>query len=218
MKSLESFVGKYKLTKTIRFELIPVGSTLGNIEKDDLLLEDELLSEEYLYMKKLIDSYHKLFIEECLSDLRLHDLHDFWEIYQKGVKSEKDVKRLNVLKEKMRKQIELKFKSHERYKNLFKEGLIKNELKSIAKNKDDLYIINKFKGFTTYFQGFYENRKNIYQNTENQVSIAHRIVNVNLPIFLDNRIIFQSITENYPEINFNKIHEIFDDHSSDNMI
>lgn len=40
-KSLENFTGLYQLSKTLRFELKPVGKTLENIQKNGLLTQDE---------------------------------------------------------------------------------------------------------------------------------------------------------------------------------
>jgi CRISPR-associated protein Cpf1 len=57
------FTNKYSLSKTLRFELKPVGKTKQNIESAGFLESDEKMSDEYVEIKKIIDRYHKAFIE-----------------------------------------------------------------------------------------------------------------------------------------------------------
>ena len=47
MKSIEELTGLYSLSKTLRFELKPIGKTLEQIERKGLLTQDEQRSEEY---------------------------------------------------------------------------------------------------------------------------------------------------------------------------
>ena len=47
-------------------------------------------------------------------------------------------------------------------------------------------IVKEFWGFTTYFVGFFDNRKNMYTAEEKSTGIAYRLVNENLPKFIDN--------------------------------
>ena len=61
--ALDQFVGLYPLSKTLRFELKPVGKTLDNIISSGLLEEDEHRADSYKKVKKLIDEYHKSFID-----------------------------------------------------------------------------------------------------------------------------------------------------------
>jgi CRISPR-associated protein Cpf1 len=65
MKNLEDFTNLYSLSKTLRFELIPVGKTLECIEKNGLLHQDEQRAESYKKVKKIIDEYHKAFIADA---------------------------------------------------------------------------------------------------------------------------------------------------------
>ena len=41
MKSIEELTGLYSLSKTLRFELKPIGKTLEQIERKGLLTQDE---------------------------------------------------------------------------------------------------------------------------------------------------------------------------------
>ncbi|MBN2745816.1 MAG: hypothetical protein JXR34_03745 [Bacteroidales bacterium] len=86
MKSLHSFTNLYQVNKTLRFELIPQGKTLENIEKSELIAQDEHRAESYKKVKKIIDEYHKFFISNSLENLRLEDLEDFHFEYQTASK------------------------------------------------------------------------------------------------------------------------------------
>ena len=56
-------------------------------------------------------------------------------------------------------------------------------------------LVNEFRDFTTYFTGFHENRKNMYVADEKATSIGFRLINENLPKFIDNLNIFQPNTK-----------------------
>ena len=63
MKNLEQFTGLYPVSKTLRFELQPIGKTKENIEKNGILKRDEKRAQDYLVVKGFIDEYHKKFIK-----------------------------------------------------------------------------------------------------------------------------------------------------------
>ena len=71
MKDLRQFIGIYPVSKTLRFELRPVGKTQEWIEKNGVLESDELRAEDYPKVKALIDDYHKVCIRESLKDIHL---------------------------------------------------------------------------------------------------------------------------------------------------
>ena len=66
--------------------------------------------------------------------------------------------------------------------------------------KDYPGIIAEFKKWTTYFNGFHDNRKNIYSNEAKATSIAFRIVHENLPRFLDNRARWRQLDDEFEGI------------------
>ena len=72
MKQLNELTGLYSLSKTLRFELKPVGKTLEHIESKGLIAQDEKRAEEYKKVKDIIDRYHKEFITMCLHDFNPH--------------------------------------------------------------------------------------------------------------------------------------------------
>ena len=65
MKKLKEFIGVYPVSKTLRFELRPVGKTLEWIENAKVLERDEQKAEDYPKVKTLIDEYHKVFSTVC---------------------------------------------------------------------------------------------------------------------------------------------------------
>lgn len=71
MNTLHKFTGLYPLSKTLRFELKPIGKTLEFIEKHGLLEQDQRRADNYIKVKEIIDRYHKHFIEESLQDFKL---------------------------------------------------------------------------------------------------------------------------------------------------
>ena len=74
-KNLSCFTKQYQLSKTLRFELKPVGMTSEWIKRHDIIgvAEDKLIgkdakiAEHYKYAKRLLDEMHRAFIEDALS-------------------------------------------------------------------------------------------------------------------------------------------------------
>ena len=54
MRTFKEFTNLYSLSKTLRFELKPVGRTLEWINQKGLLNQDEILAEVYKIVKKII--------------------------------------------------------------------------------------------------------------------------------------------------------------------
>jgi len=206
-KDFSSFTNKYQLSKTLRFELIPQGKTREHIETKGLLQRDEHRAESYKKVKKIIDEYHKVFIEKAMKDFRLEGLENFKLLYLKKEKEDKDKKELQEVMKGLRKQIAACFSNNKDesvaaiYKNLFAKELIKKDLKDFVK-EEDKELIEEFEDFTTYFTGFHENRKNIYTHEEKSTAIAYRLIHENLPSFLDNLGVYQSIKEDHPDLDF----------------
>lgn len=201
MANFEDFTNLYSISKTLRFELKPIGKTKDNIEKHGLLEEDKHRADSYKKVKKLIDEYHKHFIEERLSGCELNyasngkkdSLTEYYELYKKKDKTESEKKTFATIEEKLRKQIAETFKEEDGLKNLFSEKLIKEYLPKFIENQSDKALVEEFKSFTTYFTGFHENRKNMYSSEEKSTAIAYRLIHENLPKFLDNISVFEKL-------------------------
>ena len=104
---------KYALSKTLRFELKPVGKTRENIEKNHLLEEDEYRAIAYKNVKKYCDEYHKYFIENCLKDFKLSDelLDKYYLLFKKIQKTEEEKNEFSYIQDQLREQISNKFKN-----------------------------------------------------------------------------------------------------------
>lgn len=186
----EGFTGQYSLSKTLRFELRPQGRTQEYIDVRGIIGEDEARDRDYETVKKAIDEYHKGFMERSLRRLELKGLDEYCDLMFKRERSEKENRELEKQEENLRKQVVECFKADEKYALLFKSQLITEELPKVVTDQDTKDALEKFKKFTTYFQGFFENRKNIYTDEAKSTAVAYRIVNQNLPRFLDNRRVF----------------------------
>nr|6I1L_A Chain A, CRISPR-associated endonuclease Cas12a [Francisella tularensis subsp. novicida U112]6I1L_D Chain D, CRISPR-associated endonuclease Cas12a [Francisella tularensis subsp. novicida U112] len=230
----QEFVNKYSLSKTLRFELIPQGKTLENIKARGLILDDEKRAKDYKKAKQIIDKYHQFFIEEILSSVCISEdlLQNYSDVYFKLKKSDDDnlQKDFKSAKDTIKKQISEYIKDSEKFKNLFNQNLIDakkgqesdlilwlkqskdNGIELFKANSDitdideALEIIKSFKGWTTYFKGFHENRKNVYSSNDIPTSIIYRIVDDNLPKFLENKAKYESLKDKAPEaINYEQI-------------
>lgn len=214
MNVIENFCGKengYSKSITLRNRLIPIGRTQENLEKLDMLSNDRKRAASYQEVKKLIDDFHRSFIQDVLSKANFEwgPLFDEFDLYQsKNDKAEKakikpDLQKLQSL---MRTKVVKMFTSDERFKKLFAKELLSELLPEIIKSADPTTISNKeealkaFDKFSTYFTGFHENRKNLYSEEEKSTAISYRIVNENFPKFYSNVKLFKKLEKEFPSI------------------
>ena len=206
----DDFIGLYPIDKTLCFEARPIGKTLENLLKSDMLKQDEHRAESYVKVKKLIDSYHKDFIERALSQgldstgchVAADKLAEYSVCYFCANRDAKANEKLDSLSEELRQLVVKQLKQTEGFKNLFKKELIEvkgeeadlvkfvksaplEALQGMSRN-EALAVISEFNGFTTYFGGFHENRQNIYTDKAQATAVAYRLIDENLPKFLDN--------------------------------
>ena len=219
----KEFTNQYGLSKTLRFELVPVGKTQENIKNSGLIEKDEKRAEEYKIMKKIIDEYHKYFIDSVLKNVGINknDLEKLFNLYNeiKNLKKNKNKEKKfensqkkflvekKTIKTNLRKKVE-EFKLNEnfKFKDLFGKKLIQKILPTWFdenfkifenKNKKELKkLIEEFKNWTTYFNGFNENRKNIYK-VDIATSIIYRIVEDNMIKFFNNINNYNKLKEDY---------------------
>lgn len=200
MKAFENFTGLYSLTKTLRFELKPIGKTLEYIEKNGLLDRDRHRANSYVEVKKIIDRYHKQFIEDSLRNFKLiyenegkkDSLEEYFYYYKLRNRDEKQKKDFDEIQKNLRKQIASQFKKQDRFKRIDKKELIKEDLLEFVDNNEKKFI-DEFRDFTTYFTGFHENRQNMYSEEEKSTAIAYRLIHENLPKFIDNISVFERV-------------------------
>jgi len=227
MENYGGFTGLYPLQKTLKFELRPQGRTMEHLVSSNFFEEDRDRAEKYKIVKKVIDNYHKDFINECLSK-RSFDWTPLMKTSEKyyaskeknGKKkqdldqkiiptienlSEKDRKELELEQKRMRKEIVSVFKEDKRFKYLFSEKLFSILLKDEDYSKEkltekEILALKSFNKFSGYFIGLHKNRANFYSEGDESTAIAYRIVNENFPKFLSNLKKYREVCEKYPEI------------------
>jgi len=216
MADLSEFTKKYQVQKTLRFELIPQGKTLENLKRSRFLSDDEKRSENYKKAKPVIDKIYKQFIENSLTDA-----NEDWTALNDAIvsvrKENSDANRNKLAEEeeKYRKAIAGYFTGDNKNKDdqkeqkklygelfkkdLFSEGFDK-QLEGLNLTEEEKALIQSFNNFTTYFTGFYENRKNVFSEEDITTAIPHRIVQENFPRFLDNVQTWSAISKGFPEL------------------
>ena len=198
MKDLKQFIGTYPVSKTLRFELKPIGRTQEWMEKNHVLENDGKRAEHYPRVKELIDSYHKKCINESLKNVHLdwRPLRDAIENYRHN-KTVEAKKGLEEAQNKMRNEICKKLSEFEHYKELVKADTPSKLINDILPHEESLDAFDKF---AVYFEGFQENRRNIYSNKAISTSVAYRLVHDNFPKFLANLEVFENIRVICPEV------------------
>lgn len=204
MSSLKQFTKKYSLTRTLRFELIPVEGTAERLVEFNILSVDQKRADDYKKMKETLDAYHRDFIDSCLQNVKLKGLDDFYNLYTTPsitVKEQESYKKsVDKVKAGLRKEIVDYFekengKDRVRFKNLTKKELIVKDLKpwieQHLKPDGEMYFFEEgFKTFTTYFSGYNQNRINMYSVEQKSTAISYRLIDENLPRFIDNMRVF----------------------------
>lgn len=210
--NFNDFTGLYPLSKTLRFEARPVGATWYHIQQSELLNEDQHRAESYKVVKKIIDEYHKAFIDTVMdtfslplaSQGKLNSLEEYYASFMSKGKSEQAKKQFKQIQTNLRKTISQALKKNEAFKRINKKELIECDLAQFVRQaghrlpdgldtEKALELIREFKGFTTYFEGFHKNRANLYVAEEQSTAIAYRLIHENLPRFVDNMAVFAEI-------------------------
>ena len=208
MANLSQFTHKYQVSKTLRFELIPQGKTLENLTECGMVGEDKQRSENYKKLKPVIDRIYKYFIDESLIDANIdwNPLYEAIKNYRKE-KTTVTVANLEEQQEICRKAIANRFEGkvpdkgdknvkdfNKQQSKLFKElfgkelftDSVSAQLPGVALSDEEKTLLKSFDKFTTYFVGFYENRKNVFSSEDISTAIPHRLVQENFPKFIDN--------------------------------
>ena len=188
----EKFQNQYSISKTLRNELKPCGKTLYYMEERGLLTEDEERAENYKIVKTMIDEYHKNFISESLQGIVIPSLDEYRDLYLSS-KDDNTKKQLTDLGKLMRVYIVQRIKENPKFNTLFKKELITKDLQEYFEGDEREKILEQFSRFSTYFTNFHENRKNMYDAEEKSTAIAYRIINQNLPKFIDNMRVFDIV-------------------------
>ncbi len=201
---MKQFTNLYPVSKTLRFELQPIGKTRDNIEKGKLLEQDEQRAKNYLIVKKFIDDYHKQFIKERLwgfelpitSEGKLDSLEEYQELYSLSKRDVSQEAAFTEVKDNLRAIIAKRLtEKGSAFDRIDKKELIREDLINFLEKENDKEIVRQFADFTTYFSGFHENRRNMYSSEEKSTTIAYRLIHQNLPKFMENMKAFAKIAE-----------------------
>lgn len=201
---MKQFTNLYPVSKTLRFELQPIGRTKENIERSGILQRDEQRAEDYKKVKEFIDEYHKQFIKERLWDFQLplkgegkrDSLEEYQALYELSKRTEAQEAEFTEIKDNLRAIIVKRLtEKGSPYERIFKKELIREDLIDFLECEEDKDIVRQFADFTTYFTGFHENRANMYSAEEKSTAIAYRLIHQNLPKFMDNMKSFSKIAQ-----------------------
>lgn len=222
--NLSNFTNKYQLSKTLRFELKPIGSNGQRLSEEEsnqlfekILEQDRKIKEAYDALKPVMDNIHEDIITKSLTsdEAKSIDFNSYFEEYKKG-----KAKKLETFEKELRECIGATFRQTITSYKVTKTTKKKEEEKAVfeiknnvpiakaeiieyllEKNKDNIELknhIEEFKGFFGYFDGYNSNRANYYEYTkEAKSSVVTRIVHENLPKFCDNVILFEKRNEEY---------------------
>lgn len=181
------FTNRYKVSKTLRFKLIPQGETLRYITERGILAEDERRDAERKNVQALADAYHRRYIDRCLGKHSLEGLEEYISIFDSDIHTEGRQDALDVASAALISQISQTLTGNPEFKKLFKADLYQKILPEIYKDdKEALASLSMFDGFTTYFMGYNNVREFIYNASGDKGTIGNRLVNENLPTFLFN--------------------------------
>lgn len=218
MSSIYSkFTNIYSLSKTLRFELKPVGNTEKMLEENNVFRADKEREEAYIKTKPYLDRLHRTFIKEALEGQKLTGLEEYSVIYSKYQNDKKDKVMQNALeskKKELRKQVgfffnlkavewstkkfsHLELKKPKDVNQLLSEEQVFKILKELYGDEEATLLTNPetgevssifddWKGFTGYFNKFFETRRNFYKDDGTSTAVSTRIINQNLDRFLSN--------------------------------
>ena len=212
---MEQLTNLYPVSKTLRFELQPIGKTRENIEKGGILQQDEKRAENYKIVKGFIDEYHKQYIKSRLWNFELplvdqgrhNSLAEYRALYELPKRNADQEAAFIEVKKNLRAIIARRLtEKGSAYDRLFKKELIREDLIEFLEDEKDKDIVRQFADFTTYFTGFHKNRANMYSSEEQSTAIAYRLIHQNLPKFMDNMKSFAKIAETAVAEHFGEIY------------
>lgn len=214
------FTGKFPLSKTIRFELIPRFGTKELLS--GLFDSDYKRAELAPTVKEILNMYYQDFINICLEDANLQNVKikgisalDYaFDAYRNN-----DSKKVTTANTALMSYVSKCFTDKNKfgldeYLNLLKlekkksptilvkwinekvnKGIFSKEKAAEYKN-----AISFFDKFITYFSGFKKTKENMFKPEDKASSIAHRTISENLYRFFDNILLFDKISKKYPDL------------------
>lgn len=208
----DDFTNLYSLSKTLRFELKPVGKTLNHLP--DVVVTDAHIKKLYTeVMKPALDSLHSDFITETLKNNVSLDLQKLEALRQKI--SEKMILKDRASMDRIDGEIEemladLRSDLVQGYNETAKAW--KAKYSYIKLKEDGHHILTEaacakilqdsgkiapdqakvFEKFWTYFTGYNQNRDNYYVADSKDTAVANRAINENLVRHITNLLTYDS--------------------------
>ena len=168
-KTINSFINRYQLSKTLRFKLKPVGETETNFIKKGLLEEDKQRAQDYIRIKHVIDDYHKAFVDKVLSDPKIVDANEYAELYYKSTKNDKEIKEMKDIEARLRKQISSALTKNPLFGKLFKKELFTDILPEFIKTYEDYRFAVPFNNSSTVISYLPKNLKPVFLLSSNAI-------------------------------------------------
>ena len=78
-----AFTHRYSLSKTLRFELKPVGHTQAFLDNAKVFVKDKIVQQNYELIKPFFDELHRIFVKESLENVTLDRLHEYYVEFEK---------------------------------------------------------------------------------------------------------------------------------------
>ena len=182
--SYTGFHNNGKQSKTLMFELKPIGRTTEHLDRKGYLADDIDRAESYKTFKEIADNFHKNLIEESLATFTFSDtLKDYFDLWLSPVRTNEDTPKLRKMEAKLRKELSSALKQHPSFaatssgKRLIDEALYPNA------NDKERQCLDRFKGRSSYLNSYTEVRSFIYTDLCKHNTIAYRVVNENLKIY-----------------------------------
>lgn len=207
MVTFENFTKQYQVSKTLRFELIPQGKTLENMKCDGIISVDRQRNDDYQKAKGILDKLYKYILDSTMETAVID-----WEelaIAIEEFRKSKDKKTYEKVQSKVRTALlehvkKQKVGTEDLFKGMFSSKIITGEVLAafpeIRLSDEENLILEKFKDFTTYFTGFFENRKNVFTDEALSTSFTYRLVNDNFIKFFDNCTVLKNVVNISPDM------------------
>lgn len=200
-KAFNSMTGLFPVSKTLAFNLIPVGRTLENMQKARVFDNAMELAKNYETFKTAADRLHKAFIEKTLSGFHLKylsegakdSLQEYADIFFDSSVSAREKASLlipveNALKESVAKAFAAVpgGKGGTMLKEMASAALLKELLPATDLSDAEREAVAALSAYTTYTRPYFERRDAMYSAEEEGHTIPNRIIMDNLPLHLGN--------------------------------
>ncbi len=101
--TFSKLVNLYPLTKTLRFELKPVGDTQRFLEEDNVFQIDKVILDKYLKTKLYFDRLHRDFVQDALKDFTFSNLVEYEKVLRSHISDRKNAKLKKELEKEVKK-------------------------------------------------------------------------------------------------------------------